>query len=189
MVLYTFPANGGNFRGPRRLHDPGCFSPSRRASVGQTTLAHHSLSIRSLPLTLRRIGTALLVAAISACGSEQAVQFTGSEPPEPASARLIWRGVDVTAHVALNAGEMEQMELRLFAANGTRITGYDDHFTVTLTFTPASLAEVSSVDGMPLLKTMVTSTQQGLGGDLMVTWRHEHTDKSGTLGPFEVLVH
>jgi hypothetical protein len=138
-----------------------------------------------------RLPTArILILLLSvACGSEQAVQFTGAEPPEPASARLFWNGTDVTAHVALNAGETAEIEVRLFAPNGQRIAGYDDHFQVALTSAPTSLAALVPVSGKPLTTNVTAVGQHGLGGDLIVSWSHEHSGTGGTFGPFDVLVH
>jgi hypothetical protein len=146
--------------------------------------------VASTMLKIRRllIGFAILSVSL-ACGSEQAVQFTGAEPPDPASARLFWNGVDVTQHVALNAGETAPIEVRLFAANGQRIAGYDDHFEVALLSTPASLVHLVPASAQPLTTNVTAVAQHGLGGDLSVTWRHAHSGASGTFGPFDVLVH
>ena len=98
---------------------------------------------------------------LAACGSDQAVEFTTAEPPEPASVRLFMEAGDVTAHVPLDKGRTHELEVRLYAANGRRLTGYDDHFEITIEVQPASLASVADVVDRPLVKTLIASAPAG----------------------------
>jgi len=142
--------------------------------------------MRTVVSVVAVVSSAVLVAA---CGSEQTVQFTATEPPEPASARLFLGSADVTAHVPLNAGEMHRLEVHLYAANGVRIAGYDDHFELSVELRPPSLAAVAPVPGSPLLKDLTAGATPGEAGSLRVTASHAHTATSRTFGPFDVLIH
>ena len=123
------------------------------------------------------------------CGSDQAVMFAAAEPPEPASARLFINGGDVTHHVPLNSGFSQEVEVRLHAANGVRIAGYDDHFVLSIEVIPASLATASDVAGRPLVKLLTPTAPPDEPGSLRVTVHHAHTMTTRTFGPFDVLVH
>ena len=138
---------------------------------------------------LRALVAALSAALLVACGSEQVVQFTATEPPEPASVRLFFTAGEVTQHVPLNNGQTHRIEVRLFAANGTRITGYDDHFDLTVDFTPTSLAVAVPVAGRPLLKDLTASASPEESGTIHISFYHAHTMTTRTFGPFEALVH
>lgn len=128
-------------------------------------------------------------ALLAACGSEQLVQFTATEPPEPASARLFLGSAEVTQHVPLNAGQTHRLEVRLYAANGVRVTGYDDHFELAIELTPASLATATAVAGAPLFKDLTAAATPGDAGSLRVASFHAHTMTGRTFGPFDVLIH
>jgi hypothetical protein len=91
-----------------------------------------------------------LVLAVG-CGGEETAG-TG-EPPEVAAVRLFIKDSEVTSHVPLNRGQLERLEVRLYAANGSRIIGFDDQFQLTFTFTPTSLGTVTAVPDKPLSKT------------------------------------
>jgi hypothetical protein len=139
---------------------------------------------------LHRIVTAVSgVALLGACGSEQVVQFTATEPPEPASVRLFFGTAEVTQHVPLNASQTHRLEVRLYAANGVRITGYDDHFALTVELSPGSLATPAAVAGSPLLADLTASATPGEAGSLRVALLHAHAMTVRTFGPFDVLVH
>ena len=132
---------------------------------------------------------AALTLMLVACGSDQAVEFTTAEPPEPASVRLFMEAGDVTAHVPLDKGRTHELEVRLYAANGRRLTGYDDHFEITIEVQPASLASVADVVDRPLVKTLVSSAPAGEAGSIRILVRHPHTGASRVFGPFDVLIH
>ena len=142
-----------------------------------------------LARTIVRAASGLIASALLACGSDQAVTFTSTEPPEPASVRLFINGGDVTDHVPLNSGHPQELEVRLHAASGVRITGYDDHFALSLQVTPASLATSSDVAGRPLVKLLTPTGPAGEPGSIHVTVQHAHTTTVRTFGPFELLVH
>ena len=124
-----------------------------------------------------------------ACGSRQDPTFASAEPPEPASARLFMNGVDVTSHVGLNSGAPQEIEVRLHAANGAHISGYDDHFDVTIEVEPAQLATASAVEVRPLFKLLTPTGPEHEPGALRVVVRHSHTLVVRTFGPFDFLIH
>ena len=141
---------------------------------------------------MRALGA--IVAAIAAissagCGSDQSLVFTSAEPPEPASVRLFLNGGDVTAHVPVNSGFPLEIEVRLHAANGVRISGYDDHFIVALEVDPPELADVSDVENRPLVKLVTPTAPPDEAGTIHVSVLHTHTLVSRRFGPFEVLIH
>ncbi len=123
------------------------------------------------------------------CGSDQDVTFTSAEPPEPASVRLYLNGGDVTHHIPLNSGFPQEIEIRLHAANGVRIAGYDDHFVVALELSPASLATATDVAERALVKLLTPTAPPDEPGSMRVVVQHVHTAMTRTFGPFEVLVH
>lgn len=127
-----------------------------------------------------------LLFAIS-CGGEQTAG--AGEPPEVAAVRLFIKDQEVTSHVPLNRGQLERLEVRLYAANGSRITGFDDPYQLSFTLTPTALGTVSAVPDKPLLKDIAPSTTPGLLGSLTVLAAHQPTMTNRTFGPFEVLVH
>jgi hypothetical protein len=141
-------------------------------------------AVRGVTLSIAIASSVILAVG---CGGEQTAA-TG-EPPEVAAVRLFIKGEEVTIHVPLNRGQMERLEVRLYAANGSRITGFDDQFRLTFTFTPTSLGTVTAVPDKPLFKDITPSTSPGLLGSLTVLAEHEQTMTSRTFGPFEVLVH
>ena len=138
-------------------------------------------------------GVALSIAIASGvlfaigCGGEQTAG--AGEPPEVAAVRLFIRDQEVTSHVPFNRGQPDRLEVRLYAANGSRISGFDDQFQLSFTFTPASLGTVTAVPDKPLFKDIAPSTTPGLLGSLSVLTGHQPTMTNRTFGPFEVLVH
>ena len=132
----------------------------------------------------------LLVAFLgAACGSDQQLIFTSAEPPEPASVRLFLNGGDVTSHVPMNSGFPQEIEVRLHAANGARISGYDDHFAVAMEIVPVALAVASDVENRPLVKLLTPTGSRDEPGSIFVRVTHAHTTVSRTFGPFDTLVH
>lgn len=143
-----------------------------------------SVGVRGVSLAIA-LGASVILAV--GCGGEQTAG--AGEPPEVAAVRLFIRDLEVTSHVPFNRGQPDRLEVRLYAANGSRITGFDDQFQLTFTFTPASLSTVTAVPDKPLLKDIVPSTTPGLLGSLSVLTGHQPTMTNRTFGPFEVLVH
>ena len=130
-----------------------------------------------------------LTLLLTRCGSDQALVFTSAEPPEPASVRLFISNFDFTSHLPPTSGSDTELEIRLYAANGARITGYDDHFVIALAFDPATLATSTDVANRPLWKIVTPTAPSGELGALRVSVHHAHTMTSRTFGPFEVLIH
>jgi len=142
------------------------------------------VAVRSAMLAMA-IASSLVLAV--GCGGEETAG-TG-EPPEVAAVRLFIKDSEVTSHVPLNRGQLERLEVRLYAANGSRIIGFDDQFQLTFTFTPTSLGTVTAVPDKPLFKDIAPSATPGLLGSLTVLTGHQPTMTNRTFGPFEVLVH
>ena len=164
-------------------------SPKRQTVAGpfdrHRVPSRPGLGTRTLRSTIASIALAVLVA----CGSEQAVTFTSAEPPEPASVRLFIGRSEVTQHVPLNSGFTDVLEVRLFAASGARITGYDGHFVLALEFLPATLVAVAPVRDEPLLRALTPAAPVHEAGTFRVSLYHEHTMTARTFGPFDVLIH
>src|SRR5688500_18868975 len=148
-----------------------------------------SIPAASMIPTLRLLAMVVSATLSAACGSEQAVTFTGLEPPDPASVRLFVNGADYTDHLALNTGFTQEVEVRLYAANGVRIRGYDDHFTLAVQFTPLTLVNAAAVAGRPLFLAMTSTAAPDSPGSVSVTVSHPHAMSVRTFGPFEVVIH
>jgi hypothetical protein len=153
---------------------------------GCRIVAHTSDVTRRAVRACAAIG---LACAIAGCGSDQQILVASAEPPEPASVRLFINNFDFTTHIPPTSGADTELEIRLYAVNGARIAGYDDHFEVTLEFLPATLASTTPVANRPLVKMVRPTAPAGELGSLRVSVGHLHTMTSRTFGPFEVLIH
>ena len=152
---------------------------NRPAIVPDRSLARRAVTLLAASCTF----------AVASCGSDQALTFTSAEPPEPASVRLFLNDGDVTSHVPINSGFPQEIEVRLHAANGVRISGYDDHFVVSIGIEPVGLAVASDVANRPLVKLFTATGPPDEPGSIHVAVTHIHTMVSRTFGPFEMLVH
>jgi hypothetical protein len=128
---------------------------------------------------------AMLVTAGVGCSDDS----TGADDADVASIRLFVNQADVSDHIALNAGYAQRIEVRLYAADGRRITGLDDRFEVVFAFNPTSLAGSAAVGGRPLEKDVTPFAPPEEAGNLSVTVSRPEHGTSQTFGPFGVLIH
>ena len=143
------------------------------------SLARRALAMATL--------ASLCVLSLS-CGDAQLAVTETSAHQDPASIKIFWGNGEVTQHIPLTAGETARLEVRLYAANGARIVGFDSHFQISFSFSPTSLAVEGPVAGQPLLRDVLGPTR-GAHGTVMVTVVHTDMNSTKTFGPFEMLLH
>ena len=78
-------------------------------------------------------------------------------------AALFVDGADVSDGLILLAGEPIRVEVRFLDDEGQEITGIEDEHHTALTFTPATLATVASVDGQNFQKDVTGQAEPGTG--------------------------
>ena len=95
-------------------------------------------------------------------------------------------GTDISMHIALVAGKMDRVEVRLFAADGTtRITG---GVKLAFTFSPTSLAQAAPLD--TLIWTLTPTAPPDSSGSLSITvTQPTNSTPIQKFGPFQALVH
>jgi hypothetical protein len=143
----------------------------------------------SRAISLRCMLSVLLLAVSVSCGDPQATVTETGVDQDPASIRIFWGNGDVSQHIPLTAGETARLEVRLYAANGARIVGFDSHFQISFAFSPPSLAADAAVANAPLFRDVTTGPSAGAHGTVMVTVVHVDMGSTKTFGPFDMLLH
>lgn len=131
--------------------------------------------------------TCLLTA--SACGDLQTTVQESAAHQDPAQIRLFYGGIETTAHIPVNTGTSLPVEVRLYAANGARLVGFDDHFRLTGTMDPTTLGHAAPASGSTLVLDVTVVAPPETHGTLRITVEHLDTGTTRTFGPFEVLAH
>jgi hypothetical protein len=126
---------------------------------------------------------------LAACGG---VGPTGASPTgrpgDVASVRLFDpRGTELTLHTGLVDDETLRVEVRLYAADGHRLTEIIGGVEAGFQFTPESLATSAPVAGQPLMRTVIPTAPSGTSGGLTVGL-HFPADSAKAFGPFHVQV-
>ena len=138
----------------------------------------------------RRSGiTAAALFLTLSCGDPQAVVQETAAHQDPAIVKIFEGSIETTSHLALNTGDTLRFEVRLYAASGARLVGFDDHFRLTGTMTPAALGSAARVAGSPLELDLGSTAPPLTLGALHITVEHLDAGTTRTFGPFEVLVH
>ena len=130
--------------------------------------------------------TPLLLAALAfaACGDDE----TGPEEGHtPQSAAVLINGVDVTDGLILPAGETVRVEVRFLDEHGEVITGIEDEHFASLTFTPATLATVTSVADHHFQHDVTAQAEAGTGS-VMVGYGHDEAADELEFPPIDVTV-
>jgi hypothetical protein len=133
---------------------------------------------------MMRVVPLLLTAGLLAgCGSEE---MTGHDHT-PATAALFVGGVDVTDDLTLAAGQVTEVEVRFFAADGDEIVGIEDEHYSSLVFSPGSLATAVYATGRHFLLEVTAQASAGTG-TVTVGYGHDAAADELTFGPFDVTV-
>jgi hypothetical protein len=127
--------------------------------------------------------TAILLAALVACGDDETAPEEGHTPD---AAALFVNGTDVTGGLVLPAGEPVRVEVR-FLHDGEVITGLEDEHHAGLTFTPATLAAAAGVADHNFQKDVTGQDAPG-SGSVMVGYGHDEAAEELSFGPIPVSV-
>jgi hypothetical protein len=130
---------------------------------------------------------ALSVALLATCSGTGTMANPGADESEIGSVRLFdTAGTDLTQHMALFAGHLLRVEVRMYAVNGQQVTDVPGGVEVDFSFTPSSVASSAPVAAEALTRDVTPGTG---GGGLTVSLRFVADDLTKTFGPFDVLVH
>jgi hypothetical protein len=127
--------------------------------------------------------TAILLAALVACGDDETAPEEGHTPDDAA---LFVNGTEVTDGLVLPAGEAVRVEVR-FLHDGEVITGIEGEHHAGLTFTPSTLATVASVADHNFQKDVTGQAAPG-SGTVMVGYGHDEEADELSFGPIPVSV-
>lgn len=97
-------------------------------------------------------------------------------------------GADRTLHTGLLDNEMVQMEARLFAADGRRLTEITGGVDFALRFVPDTLATSTPIPGEPLQRLITPTAVSGSVGSQSVELHFPGDNSTKTFGPFHVQV-
>ncbi|MBA3658110.1 MAG: hypothetical protein H0W67_00765 [Gemmatimonadales bacterium] len=121
---------------------------------------------------------------ITACDDDEAAS---EQHGTPVDARPFVNGTDVSAGLALAAGETVRAEMKFYDGQGAEITGIEDEHFATVTVTPASLVTVADVSGKRFQKDLTASAEQG-SGTFRIGYGHDEAADETEFGPFDVVV-
>jgi hypothetical protein len=135
-----------------------------------------------------RFAGPLLLAALAACNPAGPRPDGPGEPEDVASVRVFEGSNDRTLHVFLYTSQAARLEVRMYAADGHRVTQVPGGVTATLAFTPISLATATALAADPLTHDVAATAPAGASGSLLVTLSFPGAAPK-TFGPFYCLVH
>lgn len=133
----------------------------------------------------------LAVAACCACGGPLPTSGGGTGSPAAiAQVRLFdqERGTELTVHTGLPDDQSVRLEVRLYAADGHRLTEIVGGVELTLQFSPDSLANAIPVPRRPLETVITPTARAGTSGSQTVSLFFPGTGTTKTFGPFHVQV-
>lgn len=125
-----------------------------------------------------------------------AVGCGGDDPPTSHEHDDVFRvgvafGVDeiaVGGHVPINAGQNNRTTFNLYNEHNDRMTVVD-HYQLTVTFNPTTLATATPVTGTTNVFDITSSAAAETNGTMSVSVYHPHTQTTKNFGPFDVLIH
>ena len=130
----------------------------------------------------------ILAAALAGCSTELLLPGPG-QPGDVRSVRLFdGAGVDQTQHLFIFRNDTLHLEIRMYAANGRRITDVPGGVELTLEFVPAGLA-TSTATLAPLIRSVTTTAAANDTGTMNVSLRFPVDGSVKTFGPFECATH
>jgi hypothetical protein len=97
--------------------------------------------------------------------------------------------VELTQHVPLTSDQTTRLEVRLYAADGSRLTSVAGGAEISFRFDPPSLAAAAAVPAMPFWKDVTPTAPSGTDGWLFVSVLFLADSVTKTYGPIQVLVH
>ena len=140
---------------------------------------------------VRSAGTLVATVVCLACGGPLPTNGAGTGTPAAiAQVRLFdeTAGRDLTVHTGLPDDQSVRVEVRLYAADGHRLTDIVGGVALTLQFNPESLATAIPVPGQPLQRLVTAMAPVGTSGNQTVSLRFPGDGSVRSFGPFHVAV-
>ena len=96
--------------------------------------------------------------------------------------------IAAAGHLPISAGQQNRVSFNLYNDHGGRIQ-IVDHFQLSVSFTPTTLASAAPVAGTTTSFDITSSAASDTEGTMHVTIYHPHTEVTKTFGPYDVLIH
>lgn len=139
----------------------------------------------------RPLGPLVAIAVCAACGGPLPTNGAATGAPAAiAQVRLFdeTAGRDLTAHTGLPDDQSVRVGVRLYAADGHRLTDIVGGVELALQFTPESLGTAIPVPGRPLQRLLTATSPAGTTGSQTVVLSFPGTGIARSFGPFHVEV-